>query len=338
MHFTSVIRAALRALLVMLSAAWASQSALAEDTFPRSWKMEWPDTDFSRHGVSFDEIFSGGSPKDGIPAIDAPEFESVSSIRDSAELVPGEPVIGVIIGGQAKAYPLRILMWHEIANDTLGGIPLTVTYCPLCNSAIVFDRRIAGMTLDFGTTGKLRNSDLVMYDRQTQSWWQQFLGTAIVGEMTGRSLNVVPSRLESFAVFAERAPDGLVMVAKDPSRRSYGENPYVGYDSRAVPYQFFQGDFPENIAPMARVVAVGKQAWSMALLREKGEIRSAGLIIRWRMGQNSALDAAAIAKGRDVGNVVVSRIENGAEIDVAHDITFAFVFHAFHPDGTIVIP
>jgi len=257
---------------------------------------------------------------------------------ETEQLVPGEPVIGVIIGGQAKAYPLRILMWHEIANDTLGGIPLTVTYCPLCNSAIVFDRRIAGMTLDFGTTGKLRNSDLVMYDRQTQSWWQQFLGTAIVGEMTGRSLNVVPSRLESFAVFAERAPDGLVMVAKDPSRRSYGENPYVGYDSRAVPYQFFQGDFPENIAPMARVVAVGKQAWSMALLREKGEIRSAGLIIRWRMGQNSALDAAAIAKGRDVGNVVVSRIENGAEIDVAHDITFAFVFHAFHPDGTIVIP
>ena len=100
-----------------------------------------------------------------------------------------EPVIGLVVNGDARAYPLKILIWHEIVNDTVGGVPVTVTYCPLCNSAIVFERTVDGRVLDFGTTGKLRNSDLVMYDRQTESWWQQFSGTAIVGAMTGTKLD-----------------------------------------------------------------------------------------------------------------------------------------------------
>ncbi|MHA1599025.1 MAG: DUF3179 domain-containing protein [Alphaproteobacteria bacterium] len=302
-------------------------TAVAEE-HPASWRWEWPRTDFSRSSVDFGEIFSGGPPKDGIPSIDDPQFVAVA---DVVGLAGTEPVIGLILNGDARAYPLSVLMWHEIVNDTVGGVPVTVTYCPLCNSSIVFERRLDGRTLDFGTTGKLRNSDLVMYDRQTMSWWQQFLGEAIVGEMTGKTLVTLPSRLESLSSFRERATDGKVLVPDDPSKRGYGRNPYAGYDSRDRPYGFFDGPFPEGIEPMVRVVAVGAEAWSLPLVREKGVIRSGGLEIRWRAGQNSALDTQTVADGRDVGNVVVMR--DGK--DIVHDITFAFVFHAFYPDGVI---
>ena len=139
------------------------------------WSWEWPKTDFKKTAVDFKEIISGGPPKDGIPSIDNPRFMPASKVN-SQDLAPTEPVIGLTINGKSRAYPLRILTWHEIVNDELAGTPVTVTYCPLCNSTIVFDRRIDGKVLDFGTTGKLRNSDMVMYDRQTESWWQQLYG------------------------------------------------------------------------------------------------------------------------------------------------------------------
>jgi hypothetical protein len=217
------------AIMVMAAAALAAVlfgvSATAKPSFnPISWGVEWPNTDFSRKSIDFKEIFSGGPPKDGIPPLDDPKFVPVAEVGD----LPGtEPVIGIILNGEAEAYPLRVMTWHEIANDTVGGVPVTVTYCPLCNSSIVFDRRLDGRVLDFGTTGKLRNSDLVMYDRQTESWWQQFSGTGIVGEMNGKVLKMIPSRLESFARFRERAPQGLVLVPNNPRMRRYGSNPYV---------------------------------------------------------------------------------------------------------------
>jgi hypothetical protein len=173
----------------------------------------WSRTDFARSSVPWTDILSGGPPKDGIPAIDQPKFEIVSSVKD---LVPNEPVIGLDIAGDARAYPLRVLIWHEIVNDTVGGKPVTVTYCPLCNAALVFERNVEGRLFDFGTTGKLRHSDLVMYDRQTESWWQQFTGEAIIGEMLGTVLPLVPARLESFADFKARHPEGKVLVPGDP--------------------------------------------------------------------------------------------------------------------------
>ena len=135
----------------------------------RGWK-----TDFSKHSVPFTEIRSGGPPRDGIPPIDNPAFKLVSNAPEY--LADDEPVVSLEIHAEAKAYPLAILMWHEIVNDELGGIPVTVTFCPLCNTAIVFDRRLDGEVFDFGTSSLLRNSDLVMWDRQTESWWQQITG------------------------------------------------------------------------------------------------------------------------------------------------------------------
>src|SRR6266508_3581909 len=325
--------------LVILSVAGIG--ALLAD--PANWRSEWPRTDFSRHNVQFAEIKSGGPPKDGIPPIDAPRFEPLAGGNAhgwSSRLDKTEPVIALSIQGDARAYPLRVLIWHEIVNDTVGGKPVVVTYCPLCNAALVFERVVGDRALDFGTTGKLRNSDLVMYDRQTESWWQQFTGEAVVGEMTGRALRLVPSRVESFERFRQRFPDGKVLVPNDPASRSYGSNPYVAYDAAGRPPFLYDGSLPEGIDPMERVVAVetspGKhEAWSLALLREKRKIETGDIVLTWEAGQNSALDTRSIASGRDIGNVVVQRRQGDALIDIPFDVTFAFAFRAFRPGSPL---
>jgi len=304
---------------------------LALAQVPGSWTYEWPNTDFTTRSINLGEIISGGPPKDGIPSIDNPKFVPAASLGEE-QMGENEPVIGVSIKGKMRAYPLRILTWHEIVNDRFNGVPITVTYCPLCNSSIVYDRRLDGKLLDFGTTGKLRNSDMVMYDRQTETWWQQFIGEGIVGELTGKQLKMLPSRLESFANFKKRAPDGEVLIANNPGMRSYGANPYAGYDSASTPF-LYQGDLPDYINPMVRVVVADGKAWALPLLAEKGTVSDGDLTIKWTAGQNSALDERNIRKGRDVGNVIVQRKGNdGTFSDVVYDVTFAFVYHAFH-DG-----
>jgi len=209
--------------------------AFAQQKTPAFWDAEWPDTDFSKSSVSFVEILSGGPPKDGIPALDSAQFVPVS--EDSA-IPEMEPVVTVELEGELpRAYPIRYLTWHEIVNDRIGDVPVSVTFCPLCNSALVFDGRYEGRELTFGVSGKLRNSDMVMYDRQTESWWQQFDGEAIVGELLGAELTQVPGWMESLGEFRARNPEGLLMV-EPTSRRPYGENPYAGYDSLSKPFLY----------------------------------------------------------------------------------------------------
>jgi hypothetical protein len=296
---------------------------------PAFWKLEWPRTDFSQSAVPFDEIFSGGVPKDGIPPIDNPRFAPIAEVD---RLYTGtEPVITVNVNGAARAYPLGILMTHEIVNDELGGKPITVTYCPLCNSAIVFDRNVNGKVFDFGVSGKLRNSDLVMWDRQTESWWQQFTGEGIVGEMTGTQLTMLPVRVESFDKFKGRFPDGEVLLSP---RGGPGFNPYAGYDTSPQPF-LYRGTFPEGIRPLDYVLAVEDEAWSIELLQRERRVEKDGLIITWEPGQNAAMDRRNISDGRDIGNIVVQRKEGEELVDVVHDVTFAFSFHAFNKEGTI---
>ncbi len=180
------------------------------------WLSAWPNTDFSNTSIDLDEVMSGGPPKDGIASIDDPVFVPVAEADD---LAPTEPVLSVEIEGDARAYPLRVLIWHEIVNDVVGGQPVAVTYCPLCNSGVVFDRVVNGVATEFGTTGNLRNSDMVMYDRETESWWQQFLGEALIGEFTGKRLKLLPARLESLSRFKARAPGGKLLVPDAAARR-----------------------------------------------------------------------------------------------------------------------
>lgn len=317
-------------------AALTSHPAKAQ---PTAWKKQgWGKTDFSKKNIRWKEIISGGPPKDGIPSIDKPSFVPAG---DAKGLANNDPVLTIQIGNVARTYPLQILIWHEIVNDTIAGRPVSVTYCPLCNSGIVFDRRIGGKILDFGTTGKLRNSDLVMYDRQTESWWQQFTGEAIVGSMTGEKLKTIPARLESFADFRARFPDGQVL-AKPSNRRPYGRNPYAGYDSSKLPF-LYSGEMPKGIEPLARVIVVRQPdkkpvIVAMAHVRARKSVTIAGIRLTWKPGQASALDKSRIASGRDVGSVTAQvRGTDGKLTDVNYDVTFAFVAHAFHKTVKIIM-
>lgn len=300
---------------------------------PPDWRGEWPRTDFAKHTVPLAEIRSVVR-KDGIPAIDDPKF---APPEDAARfgLADSEPVIGLVVGGEARAYPLRILTWHEIVNDRVGDVPVAVTYCPLCNSALVFDRRVDGRVLSFGVSGKLRNSDLVMYDRESMSWWQQMVGEGLVGHYAGTKLKTLPMRVESFARFRARFPMGKVLIPRNPELRGYGRNPYARYDSSARPF-LYDGPLPAGIPPLERVVVVEGEAWSFALLKKVGTIERGDLVITWEPGQASALDSASIPDGRDVGNVVVQRRGPGGKLeDVVYDVSFAFAFRAFFPKGKV---
>lgn len=215
----------------------------------------WKNTDFTKHSVDYSEIRSGGVPPDGIPAINSPDFESVDAADEW--LQDDWPVMFFEWNGDARAYPLAILIWHEIVNDEVGGLPVALTFCPLCNATIAFDRTLAdGTVLDFGTTGNLRKSDLVMYDRQTESWWQQFTGEAIVGQLTGTQLEFLPSQIISWNDFKENHPQGNVLSRDTGYNRPYGRNPYAGYDTVNIDPFLFDGELDDRLPPVERVVAI----------------------------------------------------------------------------------
>jgi hypothetical protein len=148
------------------------------------------------------DIVSGGPPPDGIPALDHPKFVRASGVTS---LKDREPVLAVQIGDDARAYPIEIMTWHEIANDTVADVPVAVSYCPLCNSAIAYDRRLDQRILDFGTSGKLYQSALVMYDRQTESLWSHFTAQAVAGVLTGAAAHD-PRRHRELGRLAPRPP------------------------------------------------------------------------------------------------------------------------------------
>ena len=226
----------------------------SDDPAPRFLTFGWARTDFSKHSVPYAEIRSGGPPPDGIPPIDFPVFIDVSD--SPPYMADDEPVISLEINGEAKAYPLAILIHHEIVNDELGGIPVTVTYCPLCNTAITFDRRVNGEVFTFGTSGNLRNSDLIMWDRQTQSWWQQITGEAIVGELTGTKLKFMSSPIVSWASFEEAFPEGQVLSRDTGFNRNYDRPSYTGYDSIGSTPFLFSGKIDDRLEAVERVVAL----------------------------------------------------------------------------------
>ena len=269
---------------------------------------DW-DTDFTKHSVPLEEIVSGGPPKDGIPAIDQPRFESV---READRwLGDREPVVVIALEGDARAYPLQILIWHEIVNDVVGGVPVTITYCPLCNTALAFDRRFDGQVLDFGTTGRLRHSDLVMYDRQTETWWQQATGEGIVGLYAGEQLVFISAPLVSWETFKQEHAQGEVLSRETGHNRPYGENPYQRYDDPGgSPWKRFFQPVPDDRLPaMERVVAITlggeTRAYPFTALEEKrvvnDEVDETPLAVFWAPGMASSVDSRRIAEGRDVG-------------------------------------
>jgi hypothetical protein len=313
--------------------ALAAGARAADPALTAGWR-----TDFSRHLVPLSEFQSGGPGKDGIPALDHPRFVRASAVH---WLAFREPVIELAVGRDVRAYPLQILIWHEIVNDQVGGVPVAVTFCPLCNTALAFDRRVGGRTLSFGTTGNLRNSDLVMYDRQSESWWQQFGGEALVGRYAGTSLRELPARIVAWREFERLHPHGLVLTRATGFSRPYGENPYTGYDDAASPPFFPVAHSNDHrLQPKERVVFLerGKDAVAVpftVLKRRRIVGVTVGgyhLVVRWRAGVASALDSALIPRGRDVGSAGVT--ENGRPVEF--DEPFWFAVAAFRPGTRIV--
>lgn len=279
----------------------------------KGWNTNW-----NKHSIPYEQIVIVKN-RDDIPSIDKPKFETTTMTK--TWLADTEPVIAVMQNGKMRGYPLQILMWHEIVNDTFENIPLAVTYCPLCNSAFVFNRQLGGNILSFGTSGLLRFSNLIMYDRTTESLWQQFTGNSIAGDFTGAKLNFIPSNIVSFKDFWTNHPEGLILSRETGFFRNYGQNPYVNYDQIGNFPFLFQGKLDSRLPPMERVVGVWNNSRSIAypfrLFNQQSVINDNinNLVIFSKRLMNSALDAQSIPNGKLINSMVVlSPFVNGTKL------------------------
>ena len=286
---------------------------------PKNIPWQWTKTDTTQTTVDFSEITIALGRK-AFPSIDYPDF--LAKEKGASTFFPHEPVIAVAINGEAKAYPLNMLTMHEMSNDSLGGVPILPTYCPLCNSSVVYSRKLKHKDkeylLDFEVSGMLRNSDMVMADKQTESWWQQLMGSCLVGELAGAQLDVIPSLVISVAAFFDRYPDGMILSPKTgtSSEDRYGKNPYVGYDAAdGKPYdRYFDHEVLDSrLAPMERVIDVrgreGYKVYPFSTVAKAGVINDTydgfDLVIFYKEGTVSVLDQKEIALSKQVGSATL---------------------------------
>jgi hypothetical protein len=207
--------------------------------------------------VPRDRIVSGGPPPDGIRSIDDPEFEPVADVDWIDAREPVLVLDGLTLDGPARVYPLQVMMWHEIVNDEIDGRPVTVTYCPLCNTGIAYDRTVDGRVLDFGVSGSLYQSAMVMFDRQTESLWTHVDGRSVVGELVGAELEMLPVAVVRWSDVLDAHPDALVLSRTEALFGFYGRNPYGAYGSGEAPLPgFFSGEVDGRLDPMERVVGI----------------------------------------------------------------------------------
>lgn len=273
----------------------------------------WP-TDWTRRTVEDWREFQPGlrsqDPRDGIPPIDTPVFESVAAAAQW--LSPREPGALVRVKDEARFYPLSIMTRHEIVNDAFADLPVAVTFCPLCNTAIAYDRRVNGEVLRFGVSGLLRNSDLVMWDEGTTSLWQQITGAGVVGTFAGAQLESVPTAVVSFAQFMESFPDGLSLAAESGfGRTSYGSNPYTGYSSLDRPF-LFSGETDDRLPALSRVVGVSEggvlAAYSFERLEAErvvnDEVDGQAIVVFFGGDTADALDQSDISTSQAIGSAV----------------------------------
>ncbi|MFH5885847.1 DUF3179 domain-containing protein [Halalkalibaculum sp. DA3122] len=277
---------------------------LAQEDLLKGWE-----TNTSKSVIDIEELIPGGPGKDGIPAIDNPEFVSTDAARSWVS--SKEPVIAVEYRGEARAYPLQILIWHEIVNDRIRDTPILVTFCPLCYSALVFERRVDGEVLRFGVSGFLRHSDMIMYDRRTESLWQQFTGKALIGDYVGTRLKQINSQIISFSQFRNSYPDGKVLSRNTGHKRPYGNNPYGGYDD--INNTPFVKTDTKDLPPMEKVVGVkvgdAAKAYPYSVTSQENiihdTIADTAIVLFHIKGARSALDSTDISASKEDGSTGV---------------------------------
>lgn len=276
--------------------------------------------DVSNASIPLQDILAGGPPRDGIPALNTPKF---THAKDTDWLDDNDLLLTVSIDGDERAYPTRILVWHEIVNDTVGGKPLTVTFCPLCGTGMVFSREVGEKTLDFGVSGLLYQSDVLMYDSQTESLWSQLAMQSVSGPLQGESLQWLNAEHISWAAWRVENPDGKVLSRETGHRRDYARNPYQGYELRDEPL-FPTPNTRTELPHFSKVLGViidGKaKAWPLAQLSNSPlaeELAGQSLQVSYNAAQQRplVLDTA----GEPIPYVVV----------------FWFAWQAFYPESAL---
>ena len=285
---------------------------------PKNIEYEWR-TNQTNTIIDLSEI-QAVLPRGSFPKLDFPKF--ISHKESKSHYFKHEPVIAVEINGEAKAYPLSILTMHEISNDIIGGVPVLPAYCPLCNTAVVFDRRLKvdgeEHLLEFEVSGMLRKSNLIIFDFLTESWWQQLTGEAIAGEFAGKELSYIPSVIISYEEFFNRYPEGKILSPKTgfDAQKRYGTNPYEKYDDiNSVPYSRFfdEKKIDKRLPAMERIINIRDKdkykIYSYSLIKKQGVINDKfennDIVIFYQGGTVSILDEKLITKSKDIGSVTV---------------------------------
>lgn len=299
-------------ILLALTAALLAASALAETN----------GFDLDHALVPVDEIHAGGPVRDGIPSIDRPRFLAP---RDADFLRGDDDVLGIVLGGVARAYPIRIMNWHEIVNDDLGGERVAITYCPLCGTGVAFAAESRGRPLSFGVSGLLYNSDMLLYDRETESLWSQIKKQAIAGPLKGRRLDALPLTHTTWSAWLKEHPDTQVLSTDTGYRRDYSRTPYGGYETERGLY-FPVANKSRRYHPKERVlgVQIGGQykAYPFAeLSRTDGAIedRVGGQPVTIRFDRLNESARAFDAAGEQLAAMT----------------GFWFAWYAFHPDTEV---
>ncbi len=305
-RYLSIIKFSFICLSITMTQYTIAQNA---QNFP-NWK-----TDTSNHLVPISE-FKSLLPRDAIVPIDSPKFVSIHEA--DTMYFEREPFIVVRDDGPARAYPLSVLMWHEIVNDQLADKKIVITYCPLCNAALVFGRerpwKGKHLIMDFGTSGMLRKSDLVMWDRQTESWWQQIEGKALVGTLAGASLERIPSQVLSFQEFKSAYPDGIILSNQTGLNYKYGSNPYISYDDTGnLKPRLFDENVDPRLPAMERVIAIdiegNRRAYPWSTIQKMGIIQETyanrDIVVFYQQGAISVLDQSIIQNSHKIGSATV---------------------------------
>lgn len=281
--------------------------------------------DLSNALIPVEEIYSGRPAKDGIPAIDRPNFIHA---KDAKFLQPTDRILGINIHNTAKAYPIKILNWHEIVNDRISNQPIVITYCPLCGSGIAYSGLINDKQYDFGVSGLLYNSDVLLYDRQTESLWSQLKNQAISGPMKGKRLEPLVLGHTTWQDWKTRHPDTQVLNTKTGYQRDYDSNPYAGYkNNRQIYFPVKQTD--DRFHPKEQILGIELNGQFKAypfseLTKTKGEVTDT-------VGGKTI--TVKFNKQHQSGTIFDT--QTGKEIP--SQITFWFAWYAFHPDTDIFL-
>jgi hypothetical protein len=280
--------------------------------------------DVSNASIPVEDIKDGGPPKDGIPSIDKPEFKKASAMQ----LDEDTRVLGVQVNGMAKAYPIPIMNFHEIVNDDFAGQPVVVTYCPLCGSGVAFDAAIGGEKKTFGVSGLLYNSDVLLYDRQTESLWSQIMMEAVAGPMKGEELQMVPTMNTSFGEWKRKYPETLVLTENTGFQRDYSSNPYPGYGASARLY-FEVEEQDARFHPKETVIGIEVNGEFKAYPFSELEKLKNGKLEDSFLGEELLVTFRPDSRSATITN------KQGEELPAL--TTFWFAWYAFHPETAVFI-